>query len=230
MADARGEEADEALLEQAIKMSLPSKDDDQGGEINSPFASEPKGHPDTWEGPTTLFLGQLQEMGFSKNACIKGLYHTQNKSVDEAASWILNNSDLEDIDEPLKIEAQPDLEVLLSDKKEYRSSCKMVFVVNTELRMGVGKIAAQVGHASVSLYRRMLADQNNLSHIILQWENHGQLKVVVKGNNVAHLMDLELQAEKERLKTYLVYDAGRTQVSSCTSFLCVVCTTNAWIF
>jgi hypothetical protein len=36
----------------------------------------------------------------------QGLYHTQNRSVDEAASWILNNSHIKDIDEPLKVRCE----------------------------------------------------------------------------------------------------------------------------
>jgi hypothetical protein len=70
-ADEKLEEGDKVLIAQAIALSLSGDSTEQGGEINSPFNSEPKIIDDNWQGPTTLFLGQLQEMGFSKNACIK---------------------------------------------------------------------------------------------------------------------------------------------------------------
>ena len=35
------------------------------------------------------------------------------------------------------------------DEKTIQIPYKMVFVVNTELNMGVGKVTAQVGHAAV---------------------------------------------------------------------------------
>ena len=34
----------------------------------------------------------------------------------------------------------------------------MVFVVNSELKMGVGKVAAQVAHAALGLHRTLLDD------------------------------------------------------------------------
>jgi peptidyl-tRNA hydrolase len=40
----------------------------------------------------------------------------------------------------------------------------MVFVVNTSLKMGAGKMAAQVGHAAVALYR--LCQQNEEVNLI----------------------------------------------------------------
>lgn len=48
---------------------------------------------------------------------------------------------------------------------------KMTFIVNTSLKMGVGKIAAQVGHACLGLYRDML--KNNMEDDLSQWEEIG---------------------------------------------------------
>ena len=49
----------------------------------------------------------------------------------------------------------------------------MVFVVNTELNMGVGKVAAQVGHAAVGLIKILLSNPQKFDYIIAQWEDHG---------------------------------------------------------
>uniref|UniRef100_A0A8D0L729 peptidyl-tRNA hydrolase n=1 Tax=Sphenodon punctatus TaxID=8508 RepID=A0A8D0L729_SPHPU len=90
-------------------------------------------------------------------------------------------------------------------------SYKMVFVVNMELAMGTGKIAAQVGHAAVGLYQQMqeiAADREMAS----RWDEHGAKKVVLQGSNTAHLLELQALALSLELPVYLVQDAGRTQV------------------
>jgi PTH2 family peptidyl-tRNA hydrolase len=50
---------------------------------------------------------------------------------------------------------------------------KMVFVVNTSLKMGIGKLAAQVAHASLGLYRTMVENQQRFGEMLLQWEQFG---------------------------------------------------------
>ena len=49
----------------------------------------------------------------------------------------------------------------------------MVFVVNDSLKMGVGKIAAQVGHAAVGLYRQLLETKGQYAHLLEQWQENG---------------------------------------------------------
>ena len=51
------------------------------------------------------------------------------------------------------------------------SPVEMVFVVNKELGMGVGKAAAQVAHACLGLYRQLLQNQMAYGEKLLQWEN-----------------------------------------------------------
>lgn len=50
---------------------------------------------------------------------------------------------------------------------------KMVFVVNSSLKMGVGKIAAQVAHASLGLYKMMVENQQRFGEMLLTWEQLG---------------------------------------------------------
>ena len=52
-------------------------------------------------------------------------------------------------------------------------SHKMVFVVDTSLGMGVGKIAAQVAHAGVGLYRRMISGGGRLENMVMIWQEMG---------------------------------------------------------
>ena len=53
-----------------------------------------------------------------------------------------------------------DLEAFpLNNEEERENLYKMVFIVNTELGMGVGKTAAQVGHATLGIYRILQQDR-----------------------------------------------------------------------
>ncbi|EDO33770.1 predicted protein [Nematostella vectensis] len=156
-----------------------------------------------------LFLCQMTEMGLSENASVKGLYYTHCRSVDEATSWVFDNMHLPDINEPLQM--YPETE---DSEAGFSDPYKMAFVVNSELNMGVGKVAAQVGHAAVGLYRALLQDQDDLGHMLMSWEDSGGMKVVLKGENTAHLLDMETQAKRLQLPFYLVQDAGRTQIAS----------------
>lgn len=50
---------------------------------------------------------------------------------------------------------------------------KMVFVVNTELSMGLGKTASQVAHAAIGLYRLLIEEQQRFGEMLLYWEQFG---------------------------------------------------------
>jgi PTH2 family peptidyl-tRNA hydrolase len=89
--------------------------------------------------------------------------------------------------------------------------CKMIFVVNHGLKMGKGKIAAQVGHGAV------LATMNAGEHkprFLEKWLASGQKKVCVRGRDAEHLLDLQVLAESSGILTTLVRDAGHTQIPS----------------
>uniref|UniRef100_A0A914HC33 peptidyl-tRNA hydrolase n=1 Tax=Globodera rostochiensis TaxID=31243 RepID=A0A914HC33_GLORO len=94
---------------------------------------------------------------------------------------------------------------------------KMVFVVNTSLRMGAGKMAAQVGHAAVAVYRLALESdegRNALEH----WARHGEMKIVLRADSASQLAELCKQAQQVGLIAQLIHDAGHTQIAagSCT--------------
>jgi peptidyl-tRNA hydrolase len=52
-------------------------------------------------------------------------------------------------------------------------SHKMVFVVDTSLHMGIGKIASQVAHAGVGLYRLMISSGQRLEDMVMIWQEMG---------------------------------------------------------
>ena len=89
--------------------------------------------------------------------------------------------------------------------------CKMVCIVNQGLKMGKGKIAAQVGHGAVMA--TMKAGAEKPLHLE-QWLATGQKKVCLKGQDAEHLLALEKQAKAAGISTTIVRDAGHTQIPS----------------
>jgi len=103
----------------------------------------------------------------------------------------------------------------------YDGPYKMVFVVNSELGMGVGKIAAQVAHAALGLNRLLLqkeeemdAESDELGPLAFWEEYDGEKKICLKGESTQHLLDLKNQMSNSGLECYLVRDAGHTQVAA----------------
>ncbi|CAG5125548.1 unnamed protein product [Candidula unifasciata] len=160
--------------------------------------------------PNEEAVGQIMSLGFSRNAAIRALFYTGNQSADLAAGWLLENGD-RNLDAPLEADLQgsdssDDDEFLTTD------SFKMVFVVNSELNMGVGKIAAQVAHAALNLFRNMIEDDVK-AEMLLAWGHLGETKIVLKGDNTQQLEALATQATNLKLDRCVVHDAGHTQVA-----------------
>ncbi|KAG5562530.1 hypothetical protein RHGRI_005306 [Rhododendron griersonianum] len=88
---------------------------------------------------------------------------------------------------------------------------KMVLVVRQDLKMGAGKIASQCAHAATGLYSELVHSQRSL---LRQWELCGQPKIVVTCKNQQEMNKLKEAAEGIGLPTFVVADAGRTQVSA----------------
>lgn len=83
----------------------------------------------------------------------------------------------------------------------------MALVVRTDLAMNKGKIAAQVAHAAVELFRKQV-DSKSVAH----WLRQGQPKVVLKVDSLAKIEALQEHANKLGLCNTVIYDAGHTQV------------------
>ncbi|KAL8216361.1 hypothetical protein R6Q57_023198 [Mikania cordata] len=86
---------------------------------------------------------------------------------------------------------------------------KMVLVVRQDLKMGPGKVASQCAHAATGLYSKLMQSHQNL---LRRWEHCGQAKIVVTCKNQQEMNKLLEAAEGIGLPTYVVADAGRTQV------------------
>jgi peptidyl-tRNA hydrolase, PTH2 family len=88
---------------------------------------------------------------------------------------------------------------------------KMMLVVNQELNMGKGKIAAQCGHASVGCYKRSM---KKCPKALKAWEYTGCAKIAVKCPTTQDLETIAALAKSMDVPMYLVEDAGRTQIAA----------------
>ncbi len=88
-------------------------------------------------------------------------------------------------------------------------SVKMVFVINQELKMGKGKIAAQVGHGAV---KATLKSGEVRPELLDAWLSTGQKKICVKADKANDLKRIEQQAKQDGVLTTTIHDAGHTQI------------------
>lgn len=176
--------------------------------------------------PNKECLELIVSMGISENAAKRALFYTGNDNAELAVAWVFENianPQLHDPFEPPSMISLAAQGAQISPGPVYHSfdellqeavaaeSYKMVFVVNSELKMSTGKIAAQVGHATLGLYR-FIQDNQEYKTGLDQWEKSGCKKVVVKGNNVRQLLDLKKRAYELHIANIMVHDAGKTQV------------------
>lgn len=88
---------------------------------------------------------------------------------------------------------------------------KMILVVNTSLKMGKGKIAAQCCHAAVGCFQR---GSKVCPGGVKAWERTGCAKVAVKCPTEEEMDDLYAKALSMGIPCYFVEDAGRTQIAA----------------
>lgn len=97
----------------------------------------------------------------------------------------------------------------MSGKSQEGSKFKQVIAVRTDLKMGRGKLAAQVGHAAVSA-----AEEAKRKHPEWweAWLEEGQCKVAVKVKSLKELSALQRVAAQMKLPYSLIVDRGLTQL------------------
>jgi PTH2 family peptidyl-tRNA hydrolase len=88
---------------------------------------------------------------------------------------------------------------------------KMVLCVRSDLKMGKGKLAAQCCHAAVACFHQSAVRQPVVTR---QYEWYGAAKVALKANDEETIRKIFDAARAADLVTYLVADAGRTQIAS----------------
>ena len=109
-------------------------------------------------------------------------------------------------------EEEDDASIIIKDSYTYDDApFKLLLCVNMSLQMGKGKIAAQCGHATLGAYR---SASRHCNSGIRWWQRTGQAKIAVKVENDTAMHDLQTKAKALGLITYIVEDAGRTQIAA----------------
>jgi len=88
------------------------------------------------------------------------------------------------------------------------AALKQVVVVRADVKMGKGKLAAQVSHASVTA-----AEESPYKD---SWMGQGQKKSVLKVGSQKELGEIFEKAKRAELPAVLISDAGRTQIPAGT--------------
>jgi peptidyl-tRNA hydrolase, PTH2 family len=83
---------------------------------------------------------------------------------------------------------------------------KLAIIVRKDLNMGAGKIAGQVGHASVTAYRNAPKDVGD------KWFGEGQKKIVLKIDNEQNLQKIAGESIIQNVSVWSIRDFGLTQV------------------
>ena len=99
------------------------------------------------------------------------------------------------------------------DKEE---GWKLIICVRHDLKMTVGKVAAQVGHA---VHAALSATTARDLH---KWEAEGSKKVTLKVDSEEQLLEIQAAACKNGLVAEYIQDAGRTEVEPGTKTVLAV--------
>ncbi|XP_018008532.1 probable peptidyl-tRNA hydrolase 2 [Hyalella azteca] len=206
--------SDAATSEEVGSSEASNIESSSGATINASVGS-PK-QPTNTHGADAGLLAQLLEMGVPATLAIRALVYSGNGSVEAAFTWLAQLS-AEEADAlsllPLDEDGQDWEDVDDEDDRDVFSH-KMALVVDTSLRMKPGKMAAQVGHAVLGLHRALQrAAPRTRASDLTKWEMTGEKMVVLRGSDSSQLRLLKKKAEAARLPTYLVADAGLTQIA-----------------
>ncbi len=86
---------------------------------------------------------------------------------------------------------------------------KQVIIVRKDIKMGTGKLAAQVGHAAVMSYLDASEKDRKIAD---EWLSTGGKKIVLKVENEESLKKLFGAFKYKKIPCALVTDAGLTQL------------------
>ncbi|MDV3293086.1 MAG: peptidyl-tRNA hydrolase Pth2 [Nitrososphaerales archaeon] len=86
---------------------------------------------------------------------------------------------------------------------------KQAIVVRSDVKMGKGKLAAQVAHASLASAEEAMRRKPEWFE---EWKAGGQRKVVLKVQSEGELQELYRKAKSVKLPAALIQDMGLTQI------------------
>lgn len=169
---------------------------------------------------TGIYIGNF--LSYNKKHYKKKRKHLRNVSEESTPSS--PTSDL--IEESVSSGYEESSDFEESEEEDYQidstslndipGETRMALVVRTDLKMTKGKAAAQCAHAALGCYRLMLEDNlasQNLT-LLRRWEKTGQAKITLQVKSKEDLDLLFAKAISMNVNSYIVHDAGRTQIEA----------------
>ena len=118
---------------------------------------------------------------------------------------------------------EPDDDITSDDEQtqllKESSEIKMVIAVRTDLKMGKGKICAQVGHGVLSAGMKC---RRKFPKIYNKYQWCGQKKICVKASSQEQLETLQACAKSLNLIAETICDAGHTQIAAGSMTVCAI--------
>ena len=96
----------------------------------------------------------------------------------------------------------------------HRKDVKQVIVVRMDVKMGKGKLAAQVAHASLSAAEEASGRKRRWYD---EWKESGQAKIVLRAQSEDELEGLLRKAKSSGIPAALIQDRGLTQLEPGTT-------------
>lgn len=170
---------------------------------------------------------QLLELGFDSEKIDLAL--TISSNLEEAVNLIVRMMEEPEFLETLKSGSNKNCIVNNNNKGNeigfpiniiQLDQYKMVILVRKDLKMSIGKTAAQVAHAALQAYK--ISMEKNADKV-KNWEYYsGTAKVVLGVDNYEELMKYNQLATERGIVTAIIHDAGRTEVDPGTATVCAL--------
>lgn len=124
--------------------------------------------------------------------------------------------DYEDSEEEIESDDEG-VDINSTPLNEIPGEVRMTLIVRQDLKMGKGKAAAQCLHATLALYKK-ITNPNSPAYnpqMVERWEGeNGQAKITLQVPNQEEMDMLFAQAMSLGVNSYIVHDAGRTQIAA----------------
>ena len=87
---------------------------------------------------------------------------------------------------------------------------KQAIIVRVDLKLSKRKLAGQIAHASLKSYLNTEEEKRDW------WDANDYTRIILKCENEKELQELQEQAEKNNISSFLVYDLGLTEIPANT--------------
>lgn len=141
-------------------------------------------------------LQDLLAMGFDEEAVFFALSQFPEGNLEDLVSCALMFTN--------EMQSAP----IVASTEYETEQLKMVLIVRMDLEMSPGKVAAQSVHAALG------CTGISSPEIVNRWQQRGETVICLKCADIDEMNGLKSAADQCGLKTYAVYDAGRTEVAS----------------